>query len=229
MPNTIRNRRAAIVTAGLAAPALAITGMLSGCSGNDEEPGAVEDLMREHGVLRRAILVLRESADRLRRDQPVDVQALHKTAALFRAFGEDYHERKLEEENIFPALRKAGGEVADLVDTLLAQHNRGREIIDYVLAVTTGALADKQALIPVLERFELMYANHAAREDTILFPAWKKVLGPKAVEEAGEKFEDIEKQQFGGDGFDAAVRQMAEIERALGFSSLAQFTAPPRA
>jgi hypothetical protein len=42
----------------------------------------------------------------------------------------------------------------------------------------------------------------------------------------GEKFEDIERQQFGGDGFDKAVKQMDEIENALGFSDISQFTAP---
>jgi hypothetical protein len=43
----------------------------------------------------------------------------------------------------------------------------------------------------------------------------------------GEKFEEIEKQQFGKDGFDDAVEQMGKIEQALGFADLAQFTAPP--
>ncbi len=203
--------------------------VLSGCSGNEEDVGAAEDLMREHGILRRAILVFRESAGRLRQARPVDASALHKTAQLFRSFGEDYHERKLEEENIFPALRKADGATAALVDTLIAQHKRGREIIDYVMGVTSGTAVEGLALAVPLEQFELMYANHAAREDTIVFPAWKKAIGAHGVEEMGEKFEDIEKQQFGGDGFDLAVRQIAEIEQALGLTDIAQLTAaPPR-
>jgi len=28
---------------------------------------------------------------------------------LFRSFGEDYHEKKLEEAHIFPTIKKAGG------------------------------------------------------------------------------------------------------------------------
>jgi len=126
-------------------------------------------------------------------------------------------------------LRKADGATAALVDTLIAQHNRGREIIDHVMCVTSGAGVEGQALAAPLEQFELMYANHAAREDTIVFPAWKKAIGAHGVEEMGEKFEDIEKQQFGSDGFDMAVRQIAEIEQALGLTDIAQFTAaPPR-
>jgi hemerythrin-like domain-containing protein len=72
-----------------------------------------------------------------------------------------------------------------------------------------------------------MYENHAAREDTIIFPAWKQMLSDQQLDEMGDKFEDIEHQQFGEDGFDMAVKQIAEIEGSLGFADLAQFTAPP--
>ena len=49
--------------------------------------------------------------------------------------------------------------------------------------------------------------------------------------ELGDKFEDIEHEQFGKDGFEQAVAQIAEIEKSLGLADLAQFTAqpPPRA
>src|SRR5207244_3390110 len=57
-----------------------------------QEVTANEDLMREHGVLRRALLVYGECAARLRQNpSSVDPAALHKTAQLFREFGEEYH------------------------------------------------------------------------------------------------------------------------------------------
>ena len=80
----------------------------------DKEPEvtATEDLMREHGVIRRALLVYSETAMRLRKNAAaVDPSALLRTAQLFRAFGEDYHEKMLEEQHIFPVVRKAGGEL----------------------------------------------------------------------------------------------------------------------
>src|SRR5437588_7450661 len=52
------------------------------------EVTATEDLMREHGVLRRALLVYSAAVMKLRSN----------------------HEKKLEEAYIFPAVRKAGGE-----------------------------------------------------------------------------------------------------------------------
>jgi hemerythrin HHE cation binding domain-containing protein len=104
------------------------------------EVTATEDLMREHGVLRRALLVYSAAAMRLRGNaSAVAPEALQKTAKLFRAFGEEYHEKKLEEAYIFPAVQKAGGEAATYPDILVVQHNRGREITDYIISVTQGA------------------------------------------------------------------------------------------
>ncbi|MDP9152589.1 MAG: hemerythrin domain-containing protein [Myxococcota bacterium] len=199
-----------------------------------EEVTATEDLMREHGLLRRALIVYRESGTRLLADAAsVPPDALHKTAKLFREFGEDYHERKLEEPFIFPAVKKAGGPVARDADLLVLQHHRGREITDYILAVTQAPKigTKAQALAGVLHGFVRMYEPHTAVEDTIVFPAWKKALPSKQLDEMGDKFEEIERATFGEDGFDDAVRRMADIEETLGLSDLATFTAaaPPRA
>jgi len=80
--------------------------------------------MREHGVLRRALLVYSEAAGKLRSNpSAVPLDSLQKVARLFRAFGEDYHERKLEEAYIFPAVKKAGGPAAAYPDILVAQHD----------------------------------------------------------------------------------------------------------
>ena len=198
---------------------------------NEKEVGAVEDLMREHGVIRRAILVYRQAAVKLRaKPASVDPDALRRTALLFRSFGEDYHEKKLEETHIFPAIKKAGGPAAAYVDTLIAQHQRGREITDYVLAVAAkGAIGtgDTEPLARALDSVELMYEHHAAREDTVVFPAWKDALTAHQLDEMSELFEEIEHQQFGKDGFEDAVAQIGRIEQALGIGDISLFTAPP--
>jgi hemerythrin-like domain-containing protein len=195
----------------------------------EKEVTAGEDLMREHGVLRRALLVYTEAAVRLRRDpgsMPPDT--LTKTAKLFRSFGEDYHEKKLEEAFIFPAVKQKGGAAASYPDILVVQHDRGREITDYVLSVTQGAKlgANATALADVLEGFVRMYRHHAAREDTVVFPAWKEAVSEEQYKELSEKFEEIEHEQFGADGFDDAVKQIGEIEGSLNLSDLARFTPP---
>lgn len=211
--------------------AIAVASPLAACSqeGEEEGVGAVEDLMREHGVLRRALLIYAQSAPLLlETPDKIDAAALHKTANLFQDFGENYHERKLEEAHIFPAVRKTGA--AGMVDVLIAQHERGRAITRYIMDVTVSgriATGDAQPLAHALQSFALMYENHAAREDTIIFPAWKTTLSGDQLHELGEQFEEIEREQFGGDGFDDAVKQIGDVEQALGFGDLNRFTAPP--
>jgi hemerythrin-like domain-containing protein len=237
--NTRRNflRVSAVVGAGL---------VLSGCekkqpgaaekqqgTDTDQKPEtevtATEDLMREHGILRRALLVYSTAAVRLRANAAtVPPDTLQKTANLFRTFGEDYHEKKLEETYIFPAVRNAGGEAAIYPDVLIVQHNRGREITEYITSVSRGAKlgGNAEELAKTLEAFVLMYRHHAAREDTIVFPAWKQTMTEKQFDEIGDKFEEIEHQQFGEDGFEDAVKQIGAIETSLGVADIAQFTPP---
>ena len=234
-------RRSALGVVAGTSLALASTLVLPGCStrgaGSDEkgegEVTANEDLMREHGVLRRVLIVYRETAPKLLENAAgIDATALAGAAALFRDFGERYHEQLLEEQHIFPLVRKAGGPAAALVDTLLAQHARGRAITDFVLDRTKAgriATGDAEALAKAMTTFSRMYEAHTAREDTIIFPSFKQAVGDKGYHELGEQFEEIEHKQFGGDGFDIALEKVASIERALGVADLAAFTAPPPA
>lgn len=201
---------------------------------NEKKVTANEDLMREHGILRRALLVYGAFAQRLVQDAAaVPVPALARTARLFREFGEDYHERRIEEKLIFPAVRKLQGPAAGYPDVLQQQHDRGRDLTDYILRLTRSGSIGAAMAVPVakaLQTFNLMYAHHAAREDTIVFTAWKDSLSAKAYDEMGEQFESIEKQVFGHDGFDDASKQMADIERELELTDIAQFTMaePPK-
>jgi hypothetical protein len=77
-----------------------------------------------------------------------------------------------------------------------------------------------------MEALGRMYQHHAAIEDTIVFPAWKQTLTKDQMDEISDKFEAIEQQQFGRDGYEDAVRQIGEIETSLGLADLGQFTAP---
>lgn len=194
-----------------------------------KELTAVEDLMREHGVLRRALFVYSETARRLRTNpSEVPPDAINKTAKLFRDFGEDYHEKKLEEEHIFPVIKLSAGPVSDYPHILIAQHTRGREVTDYILDKTKGVkIEDAEPLAIAMESLVRMYRPHAAREDTVVFTAWKQILTAEQLDEMNEKFEDIEHEMFGEGGFEKAVQQITDIEKQLGLADLEQFTAVP--
>ena len=129
-----------------------------------------EDLMREHGVLKRILLIYREGIRRLQAGEQDPAQALNSGAGIIRSFIEDYHEH-LEEQYVFPKLEQAG-KLTDITTVLRTQHQRGRVLTDPVLAATTGAAAldepARQALVQNMLAFIRMYEPHEAREDTVV-------------------------------------------------------------
>jgi len=196
----------------------------------EDDVGATEDLMREHGVLRRTLNVYSELASRLSAGKTdIDLPALADAAKLFHDFGEDYHEHMLEETYIFPEVRKTGGPNEKLVEVLLAQHQRGREVTDYIYRLASQAKlpGHEEALAKVLSTFSRMYNAHSAWEDTVIFPAWKATQSKARLAELADKFEDIEHDKFGKDGFEDAVARISRIEQAFGLHDLSIFTAPP--
>lgn len=180
-----------------------------------------EDLMQEHGVLERVLLIYDESARRIERSEPLDPQVLTGAAGIIRRFVEEYHEKQ-EEEFVFPRLEAARRE-AELVAVLRRQHQRGREITDEVVRLSSAGTAAPQ-LAQALRAFERMYRPHAAREDTVLFPAFRSVVGGAAYRELGEKFEDREHERFGEHGLEDTVAEVARLEAVLGIGDLARFT-----
>lgn len=87
-----------------------------------EEVMPAEDLMREHGVLNRALLVYEEGLRRVQASEEVTPEAFRATATLVRTFIEDYHE-KLEEDYLFPAFEKQK-KLVDLVAVLRCSTKR---------------------------------------------------------------------------------------------------------
>jgi hemerythrin-like domain-containing protein len=153
-------------------------------------------------------------------------QALLDSANVIRSFIENYHE-KLEEDYLFPRFRKAN-RLVDLVDVLNVQHQAGRRLTDAILKYSTAralkSADERRSLSESLRRFIRMYNPHEAREDTVLFPAFRELVSSNEYDALGEEFEKKEHALFGDNGFEAMVDRVATIEKALGIFDLAQFT-----
>lgn len=190
------------------------------------EVTAVEDLMREHGVLRRILVVYSETAEILKEKPPPEIYgAIHRAAKLFDDFGVRHHEKALEEAIIFPALANGDTEAARYIKPLIGQHTQAHRIAEFILSETQQPEPHGWALVPVMEALVRMYRTHAAREDTIVFPAWKETQSKAQLDEMAERFEKIEQEQFGEGGFEKAVSEVAAIEEQLGVADLRHFTA----
>ena len=192
----------------------------------NSEVSPPEDLMREHGVLKRILLVYGEALRRIDGKQELPPEPLAESAKIIREFVEDYHE-KLEENFLFPRFKKAG-KLVDLVDVLLQQHQAGRQLTDITMHLATNQALknadDRRKLADSMRQFIRMYSPHEAREDTVLFPAFRGIVSAHEFDSLGEDFEKKEDELFGEDGFFKVVNRVAAIERKFGIYDLAQFT-----
>lgn len=192
----------------------------------DEGVTAPEDLMKEHGVLNRCLLIYEEGVRRIQGRGEVHPEVFSHTAQLVRKFVEEYHEKN-EEKYIFPVFEKAR-KLTDLVDTLKVQHKAGRKVTNEIIRLSEPALfrndANRKHVVVLVQSFVRMYRPHESREDTVLFPALRTILTAKQVASLGDRMEEDEHKVLGDEGFEKSVAQVESIEKALGIYDLKQFT-----
>ena|SRR2546426_819340 len=224
--NKLARRSFLIATTGLAAVPMLTRARADEKINPDEGVTAPEDLMKEHGVLNRCLLVYEEGMRRLQSRGEVAPELFSHTAQLIRTFVEEYHEQN-EEKYIFPEFERAK-KLVDLVQTLRTQHRVGRDVTAQILNLSQPdkfrSKDNREKLVKACTSFIRMYRPHEAREDTVLFPALRTILKPKQVEELGDKMEEDEKKVLGDEGFEKSVDQVASIEKQLGIYDLSQFT-----
>lgn len=219
--NDIGRRRFAV---GVGAGAVALVGChgeSDACRGEIITPG--EDLMGEHGIVRRIMVIWNEMEPRLRRGDTIDPQPLASSVDALQWFIERYHERT-EEDEVFPRLERAGREV-ELVRTLRHQHEVGRAL-SRDLASLLGRGLDETTRAPIADRLAAhsrMYAAHASREDTVIFPTLREIVGDDWVH-LGREFDEREDHVIGAGGLDRALAQVEAVERAYGIEALESFT-----
>jgi len=154
----------------------------------EEEVGPPEDLMREHGVLKRMLLIYGEVLGRIDSKQDFPPEALADAARIIRNFVEDYHE-KLEEDFLFPRFEKANL-LVDLVKVLRAQHQAGRQATDVTMRFANLQSlkneSERSQLVTSMQQFIRMYNPHETREDTVLFPAFRKIVSTHEFDALGD-------------------------------------------
>ena len=228
------NNRRSFVKRGLVVTLSGVAGisLLSGCKdkeekeeGEGQEVSPPEDLMQEHGLLKRVLLIYDACRMHLINKESFPNDAIQKGANIIRTFVEDYHEKQ-EENYLFLRFKKAN-QLTDLVDVLLQQHQAGRAVTAQILQLSKQATRtdnENQKLIDLFTAFNTMYRPHEAREDTILFPAFRKLVSQHEYDSLAEEFENNEHKLFGEDGFETMVGKVEVIEKQLGIYDLSQFT-----
>jgi hemerythrin-like domain-containing protein len=191
----------------------------------EEEVTPPEDLMREHGVLDRVLLLYEAAIRKFSSNDDFDPALVTQSAGIVRDFINNYHE-KSEEDHVFPRFKKAG-KMGDLVDTLLRQHEAGRNVTQTIIRLAPSSRTnadDRRQLVGSMQSFITMYRPHAAREDTDLFPKLKDIVSSNEYDSMAEEFENKEHELFGEDGFEKMVARVAQLEQQMGIHDLDQFT-----
>jgi hemerythrin-like domain-containing protein len=227
------SRRNFLVKGGMLLAAAGLLG--AGCSPGAEKENMpstlspTEDLMAEHGVLSRIMLVYDEIARRLRFEEEFPLQVLAEGNDITRRFIQEYHE-KSEEDHLFNRFSNAG-KMVEPVAVLYQQHLAGRKLIGEINSANTEENmrnpAKRLRVAEYLIIFNQLYRHHAAWEDTVLFPAFRSIIPGKDFAALGETFQKEEDKRFGTDGFAKIVGQVAELEKKLGISELKQYPQKP--
>jgi hemerythrin-like domain-containing protein len=185
---------------------------------------ATEDLMREHGIVSRLLLIYGAGVRRLGHGEDIDPAVFVQAAETMRDFVHDYHEKN-EEEHVFPRFAKAG-RMVELVNVLAAQHTACRKLTELVLdrAPKSASKPEREQMIEAMQATITLYRPHAAREDTDVFPTLRSLVTPSEFEEIGETLEKRETEKFGADGFEKVAKKVEALEKRLGINDLSQFT-----
>lgn len=228
MPEDIlSSRRGFLVWSGTACAGL----FLSGCSrskdegsrdaGHSRKAVLSEDILCEHGVLQRSILIMEASVRRLDAHMGLPPEALPGAVEIIQTYLEDFHQRK-EEEEIFPYFEKAG-KFNELIAVLRNQHQAGRRMTEIIQNLAASAIRDsekRRKLDIAVNRFAYMYRVHTSREDTVLFPALYQVVGPREYEKIAEDCRKRQQQLLGENAFARVIEKTLEIEELLSIQDL---------
>lgn len=237
------NRRDWIMQAGLMIPAVVGLGGLARAGEEKQETSSgsssqaqssptdktkatpTESMMEEHAVFERILFIYQEAANQLFQNQTVDPNILTQAGLLVRNFVDDVHV-PLEEKMVFPRLASSG-EMETLITHLRKQHAAGRQAGDQLMSLAKKGLGDdrgeKTKVASLLMQYVRMNQVHAGREETEVYPAFRKVISSNEYDSLMEEMEKIEEQKLGAEGHQKLIAQVAGLEKQMGLDDMNKF------
>jgi hemerythrin-like domain-containing protein len=164
-----------------------------------------EDLMREHGLLNRLLLIY----EVLIVNPQIDL--FHAVAQLITHFVHNYHER-LEEQYIFQMIqqRTTNVNLKTLIKILIKQHQIGQTLTQDILSSHSILLIQQR-----VKAFIHMYRAHESREDTEVFTEFNHLASQEESNHLGEIFEETEDTKFGEHGYENLLQSVIKLEKHL--------------
>ncbi len=170
-----------------------------------------EDLMNEHRVIERMLVVLSRACDRVEAGKEVERELFVGAGDFFKNFADKCHHGK-EEKLLFERMQARGlsGEVGPIA-VMLREHQDGRAHVRKIseLSVAKESKKRNDGLISAGRAYVELLSQHIQKEDNILYPLANQILTEEDQEELERGFEDVERDVM-GPGVHEKYHQMIE-------------------
>lgn len=217
-------RRKLIIASGAAALAVG-TGNVAAASSEEPLLTPNEDLMQEHGLVGRVILIYRRCIQNIENGVEFDSMHIVNAARIVAHVIHGHHE--LEEERILFPIVERRKNLGALVSVLVGQHQAARGLTGTIANVATHKrLRDdnqRGVVLNAMREFASMYEPHGVFEDTIVYPAFRNALTPQEYMGYARRFAEEERKFNGAEGFERRSVELTGIEQSLGIA-LANYT-----
>ncbi|MGZ3488202.1 MAG: hemerythrin domain-containing protein [Isosphaeraceae bacterium] len=162
---------------------------------------ATDTMMEEHRLILRVLRCLSAAADQAEKAPGLDVESIQKMLEFFRGFADRCHHAK-EEAHFFPLARQRGvGCPPASIDSLLTEHQEGRDHIRVMDENLSGAgSGERQAKVRFLQharQYVQLLTDHIGKEDHCLFPTADTMLSTADQGALVKAFEELEQQELG--------------------------------
>jgi len=162
---------------------------------------ATDTMREEHRLILRVLQCLSTTADQAEKESGLDVESIQMILGFFRGFADRCHHAK-EEAHFFPLARQRGvGCLPASLDSLLAEHQEGRDhirVMDENLSKARSGDRDaKVRFIRHARQYVQLLTDHISKEDHCLFPTADTVFSTADQAALVKAFEELEQQELG--------------------------------
>ncbi len=163
--------------------------------------GPIEKLMDEHKNILTGLDILQRNADLLEEGKKIDPGFFTKIIDFIRNYADKYHHAK-EENILFVKLGKAGFPAeGGPVGVMLEEHDQGRKYVALMEKANQHYIDGNQSatkdVVENAKGFIYLLRQHIDKENNILYPMAKDILGESGIEAMIPEFDNVEKEQAG--------------------------------
>ena len=174
-----------------------------------------EELMKEHRVIERMLVVVSKAADRLNAGQKVDRDVFVGAADFLKNFADRCHHGK-EEKLLFVKMVERGvsGEVGPIA-VMLREHEDGRAHVRKIAELSSKEVDDRSRseLVNHVKAYANLLGQHIQKEDKILYPMADQLLTSDDQDELEKGFLEVEEKVMGPGVHERYHHMIEELEK----------------